>query len=233
MAPAPATPEARFAVEHARSGLQLRALHRPDFLPLSIDWSSAEQRRRIAAGRRQLLGRALGLHRRGELWIIDATAGLGRDGFTLAALGAQVTLIERDARIAALLEDAMARALASADARLREAAGRLTLVHADAADWIAKTPLRADAVHLDPMYPRHDESALPRKSMQMLRELTGDDADADRLLQATLAAGVRRVAVKRPLPAPALAGREPSLAMRGTQARYDIYLTPGAALGEP
>ncbi|MGH8481627.1 MAG: class I SAM-dependent methyltransferase [Nevskiaceae bacterium] len=34
----------------------------------------------------------------------------------------------------------------------------------------------------------------------------------------------RRIVVKRPRTAPPLAGRAPSLALSGTQARFDIYL---------
>ena len=39
--------------------------------------------------------------------IIDATAGLGRDAFLLAALGSKVTLIERSNIMHALLADGM------------------------------------------------------------------------------------------------------------------------------
>jgi 16S rRNA (guanine1516-N2)-methyltransferase len=102
------------------------------------------------------------------------------------------------------------------------------LVQADAVDWLARGPTAADAIHLDPMYPHEDKAALPQKSMQMLRELTGGDADAVRLLEAALGADVRRVAVKRPISGSSLGARTPELQMRGTQARYDVYLTPGA-----
>lgn len=42
--------------------------------------------------------------------VLDATAGLGRDGFVLASLGCEVTLVERQPLIAALLEDGLERA---------------------------------------------------------------------------------------------------------------------------
>lgn len=228
--PCPPGADPRFVIEPGASALQLRALHREAFLPLSIDWSSPELRRRIAGGRRQLLGRALGLHRHAGLRIVDACAGLGRDGLTLAALGAAVTLVERNPLLAALLDDALQRALRSPEPWLRAAAGRMNLVQADAVDWLARRPEAVDAIHLDPMYPHDDKHALPQKSMQMLRELTGGDTDADQLLDAALKAGVRRVAVKRPASAASLAGRHPDLQMRGTQARYDLYLTPSAPL---
>lgn len=209
-------------------GLQLRSPSHPGLGGFTIDWLSADHRRRIAGGRRQLLPKAVGLAKNPALCVIDATGGLGRDAFTLAALGASVTLIERNPAMALLLRDARARALASDDAMARDAAGRIVLVEADACDWIATTSPRADAIHLDPMYPDDGKTALPQKAMQWLRALTGGDADADALLRVALAAPVRRVAVKRALKAPWLAGLKPGLEFSGTQARYDVYLNTSA-----
>jgi 16S rRNA (guanine1516-N2)-methyltransferase len=178
-------------------------------------------RRRIQGGRKQLLARAIGLHKERGLRVLDATAGLGRDAFTLAALGARVTLAERNATIASLLTDARERALADPDCA--EAAGRTEIVCSDARKLMGP-PASYDVVYLDPMYPERGKTALAKKEMRLLRELTGGDEDADQLLAHANAR--RRVVVKRPLAAPPLAGREPSLALRGTQARFDIYLTP-------
>lgn len=214
-----------FALESTVGGLALRALHRPDFEPLTLDWSTAEMRRRIQGGRRQLLARALGLHHRPGLRIVDATGGLGRDGFTLAALGASVALIERHPLMVQLLQDARRRVLEGRDARLRAAAARVQIVEADARAWLARRPAGFDAVHLDPMYPDDGKRALPQKAMQMLADLTGGDADAGELLAAALASGIPRVAVKRPVKAPPLGARRIDLEMRGTQARYDVYLS--------
>jgi 16S rRNA (guanine1516-N2)-methyltransferase len=175
--------------------------------------------RRVRAGRRQLLARAVGLHKDRNLAVLDATAGLGRDGFTLAALGARVTLAERHPTVLALLEDARERALR--DGASAEAAGRTEIVHADARKLMGP-PARFDVVYLDPMYPERGKAALARKELQLLRELTGGDADADALLGAAHAR--RRIVVKRPRAAPPLAGRPPSLALAGSQARFDVYL---------
>jgi 16S rRNA (guanine1516-N2)-methyltransferase len=107
----------------------------------------------------------------------------------------------------------------------RAAARRVEVIAADARHWI-NGGHRWDVVHLDPMYPHCDQRALPQKQMQILRELTGGDADADTLLAPALAAARLRVVVKRPRHAPFLAGREPSFQLGGTQARYDVYLPP-------
>lgn len=152
--------------------------------------------------------------------MLDATAGLGRDGFTLAALGAQVTLAERNPTLATLLTDARQRALA--DPATAEAAARTDVICLDARKLMA-APATFDVVYLDPMYPGRGKTALAKKEMQLLRELTGGDADADGLLLAANAR--RRVVVKRPSSAPPLAGREPSFALAGTQARFDVYLS--------
>jgi 16S rRNA (guanine1516-N2)-methyltransferase len=210
-----------FALETIDGALSLRALHRPDWEPLSLDWTSAEVRRRIQAGRKQLLPRALGLHKKPDIHVVDATAGLGRDGFTLAALGATVTLLERQPIMAALLRDTQQRALQSP---LAAAAQRIRIIEVDAIEWLQQTAENIDAVHLDPMYPDDGKTALPQKAMQMLRDLTGGDADAGGLLDAALISTARRVAVKRGAKAGWRAERKPTHELMGTQARYDIYL---------
>ena len=218
----PTAPGFSFAREIIDGRLHLRALHRPDYGPICADWLGLEMRSRIQGGRQQLLARATGLAKlpRGEtLRILDGTGGLGRDAYTLAALGAQVTLAERHPDIAALLHDARRRALEAG----AEAAGLLELLQTDTLDLLRSGRLW-DVVYLDPMYPDTGRTALPQKEMQLFRDLTGGDADADALLEPALACARKRVAIKRPLHAPVLAGRAPSLQMKGTQARFDLYL---------
>lgn len=213
-----------FVLQDNAGRLELRALHRPDYGAICADWASAELRRRIAGGRKQLLARAVGLPRKSDPEVLDATAGLGRDGFTLAALGARVTMVERHPQIAALLQDAQRRALL--DPTLATAAQRVQVLAGDAAQAMGDS--RWDVIYLDPMYPHGGKSALPQKEMQIFRDLTAGDPDADALLEPALRAARLRVVVKRPLKAPWLAGRKPSLDFRGTQARFDVYLTAGS-----
>lgn len=193
---------------------------------MSADWTTPEIRRRIAGGKRQLLGKAAGLAKVAAPRILDATAGLGRDAFVLAALGARVTLAERNPTVAALLADARQRALA--DPATAAAASRTDIACADGRNLMG-APARAadgpyDVIYLDPMYPDRGKAALASKELQFLRELTLGEDDADALLAPALANAARRVVVKRPLAAPPLAGRAPSLEFSGTQARFDVYL---------
>ena len=201
--------------------LSLAAPHLSGYGAMALDWSEAEVRRRIAGGKKQLLARAAGLHKKPDANVLDATAGLGRDGFTLAALGAHVTLVERNAVLAALQRDALRRALA--DPALAQAAARITLIEAESATAL-RDARHYDTILLDPMYPDDGKRALPSKEMQMLRDLTGGDADADELLHAARNSGAKRIAVKRPAKAPWLGSLKPQGVLEGTQARFDLYL---------
>jgi 16S rRNA (guanine1516-N2)-methyltransferase len=205
-----------FALQENAGRLELRAQHRPGYGAVYADWNSAELKRRIAAGRRQPLARAVGLHKNPALSVLDANAGLGRDGYTLAALGAEVTLVERHPTVAALLRDALSRAEGG------ELGRRLRLLETDARTAFASG--HWDVVYLDPMYPDDGKTALPGKDMQILRELTGGDSDADELLQPALACARLRVVVKRPPHAPWIAGSKPAMSITSTQLRFDVYL---------
>lgn len=203
--------------------LGIQARHRPDWKPVVADWLSADLRRRVAAGRRQPLARAVGLQHDPAAHVIDATAGLGRDGFTLAALGARVTMIERQPLVVALLRDAQARAAASDDESMRTAAARVEIVDADASAFLGTQAIPAQAVYLDPMYADEGRRALPQKEMQLLRDLNGGDPDAALLLEIARHR-YPRVAVKRPLKAAWLDQTRPSAVLEGTQARFDVYI---------
>ena len=223
-------PLARFELEQHGDRLQLRALHRQNYGAIAADWSGAELKRRIAGGRRQPLARAVGMHKDPALHLLDANAGLGRDGYTLAALGARVTLVERNPSIVELLRNAHQRVLADAQS---EAVGRRIDIIASEARAVFGSGQHWDVVYLDPMYPDDGKAALPGKEMQILRDLTGGDEDADLLLEPALACARQRVVVKRPLRAPWLGKLEPSMSLRSTQLRFDVYLKSAIRMTRP
>ncbi len=180
-------------------------------------------RRQYGGGAGQMVARAVGIRGSIRPRVLDATAGLGRDAFVLAALGCEVTLIERQPVIAALLADGLQRAR-EAGGEVAEIAGRMQLLEGDAielmAAWSGAVP---EVIHLDPMFPHRQKSALVKKEMRLFRPLAGDDLDAPQLLAAALALASHRVAVKRPRKAPIIEGPRPSAELTGQSSRYDIY----------
>ena len=154
--------------------------------------------------------------------MVDATAGLGRDAFLLASLGAQVTLLERSAEVHALLQDGLARAKASGP-KFAEIVARMTLIRGDAQDVLPT--LSPDVVLVDPMHPPRKNTALVKKEMRLLRELVGEDPDALELMHAALASATRRVVLKWPLRADPLPGLRPaSHQILGQSTRYDVFM---------
>jgi 16S rRNA (guanine1516-N2)-methyltransferase len=217
-------PTAALCLELGAEGLSLRdpsgmlgGAVRVDFVQGDVGY-----RLRKDEGRRQPLGRAIGLKPGYNPRVVDATAGLGRDGVMLAKLGCQVTLVERSPVILALLQDGLARGQACAE--LRDTLSRVTTVGADACAWLGQLTEVPDVVYLDPMFPHREKRALVKKEMRLFRMLVGDDLDADALLQIALGVAKRRVVVKRPRPAPPLNARAPSHTLEGQSTRFDVYV---------
>jgi len=186
---------------------------------------------RQGVDRSHALTRAAGFTKANIPTVVDATAGLGRDAFLLASLGAHVTLIERSAAVHALLKEGLAKAGASS-AELAAVVARMTLIHGDA---IALLPgLCADVVIVDPMHPPRRSAALVKQEMRLLRDLVGTDPDAPALMQAALASPAKRVVLKWPLYAKALEGlRKPSHQIAGKTVRYDVFVKHAARAGPP
>ena len=155
---------------------------------------------------------------------VDATAGLGEDALLLAAAGFSVTLFERNPVIAALLRDALVRAAEVPE--LREIVGRMTLREGDSIRGLRELETPPEVILLDPMFPARRKSGLIGKKLQLLQRLEAPCADEAELLDAAIAAGPRKVVVKRPLKGPNLADRKPAYSIRGKAVRYDCIVPP-------
>ncbi|VXB61987.1 putative SAM-dependent methyltransferase [Pseudomonas sp. 8AS] len=216
--------EAEFALQLGGEGLQLAELGPQAPGPVRVDFveGAVAHRRLFGGGSGQMIAKAVGVQPGVRPVVLDATAGLGRDAFVLASLGCQVSLIERQPIIAALLEDGLARA--RQDAEVAPIAAQMRLLSGNAIElmgqWQGEPP---QVIYLDPMFPHRDKSALVKKEMRLFRPLVGDDLDAPALLQAALALATHRVVVKRPRKAPIIEGAKPSYALEGKSSRYDIY----------
>lgn len=191
---------------------------------LQVDFCSGAvaHRLKFGGGRGQDIAKAMGLRAGKTPMIVDATAGLGRDSFLLASLGAQVTMIERSEKMHALLADGMERA-AKEGGRFREIIGRMTLLKGDAKDLLPK--LSGEAILIDPMHPPRNNSALVKRELRQVREIVGTDDDAAELLQIALKYAKNRVVLKWPAKAdPILGVRKCSHQIVGKTTRYDVFM---------
>lgn len=213
-----------FTLTQTENGL---ALCLPDTKskPFIIDFTEGAWIYRLqqASLRKEAIARAMGSHPNKHPRIIDATAGLGRDSFLLAALGFHVTLLERSTIVHALLKDALERA--RANTKLAPIVNRMELHCVDACDYLSKQ--QCDIVYLDPMFPAREKTAQVKKEMVILQTLLGKDSDTDALFRAALTCATQRIVVKRPRLAAGLTGIDPSFSLTGKSSRFDVYLRAG------
>lgn len=201
--------------------LQLQSVKNKRFKPLYIDFTSGKARHRRIFSGKELLIKAIAGKRKEAFTIIDATAGLGRDSFVLASMGYNVTLIERNPILAALLQDGLQRA--KNEPQLHTIINRMHLITGGAKQLLVD--LKAPVIYLDPMYPSGNKHALVKKEMRILRDIVGDDNDAVNLLAIALQCASERVVVKRPKYAENLNAHPPSFSLTGRSVRFDVYLT--------
>jgi 16S rRNA (guanine1516-N2)-methyltransferase len=169
--------------------------------------------------------KAIGIKRRNPYRprVLDVTAGLGEDTWVMASVGCVVSACERNTATYALLADGLRRARGSAP----EIAGRIDITRGDGVAVLLEKAKadrmdRPDVVYLDPMFPTGRKTA-ERKAMRALRMISGDDADAEQLLDAALKTATNRVVVKRPLRGAALPGPSPTVCHKGKSLRFDVY----------
>ncbi|MCW5203320.1 class I SAM-dependent methyltransferase [Desulfobulbus sp. US1] len=230
----------RLLLRVSSNGLELIKLDDPKLSgAVRVDFTAGHAAYRRKQQKKELLVRAVGGkggNGGASLNVIDATGGLGRDSFLLAAAGHRVHIFERQPVVAALLADGLARAAAHPETA--EICQRIRLTVGDAVpalEVMQKTGAGekgedceggegVDVVYLDPMFPERRKSALVKKELQLLQLLAHLDSSPEKLLESALEAATRRVVVKRPLKAPFLTDRSPSHSLTGKTVRFDVYL---------
>ncbi len=187
---------------------------------------ACDHRRKYGGGKGQAIAKAVGLQSiKKPPTVLDCTAGLGRDAFVLAALGCQVTLLERSPIVFALLEDGLRRGMESS--KIRPFVQNMHLIQTSATDYfssLAPNTKKHDIVYLDPMFPHKQKSAEVKKEMQCLQSLLADDSDEEDLLPLALAHACYRVVVKRPRTAQDLNNTQPYYRLEGKRNRFDVYV---------
>ncbi|MCO1334239.1 class I SAM-dependent methyltransferase [Microbulbifer sp. OS29] len=214
--------------------LRLCATGRKAAGPVLVDFvgGALAHRRRYGGGKAQPVAKAVGLRSGFYPKILDATAGLGRDAFVLAALGCEIHMLERNPVVFELLRDGLHRLRLAAmeDRELAVIAERMSLLGhcSSAADWLGQQPEESlPVVYLDPMFPPRGKVTKVKKEMVAFHHLVGADEDAAALLAPALTACYYRTVVKRPKLAPYLTEKKPSLSLEGKSGRFDIYTKHG------
>ncbi|WP_392560504.1 class I SAM-dependent methyltransferase [Orbus mooreae] len=213
-----------FALSTDKGYLELLKTNEPKLGGIYVDFVSGAMahRRQFGGGRGEAVAKAVGIKGDYLPTVIDATAGLGRDAFVLAAIGCKVTMFERHPVVAALLDDGLNRAYQNVEIG-NWLIDRLSLTYSNSLDKLSDITDKPDVVYLDPMFPHRQKSALVKKEMRIFQELVGSDSDADGLLLSAREIAKKRVVVKRPDYAPFLAEQKPTSSVKTKNHRFDIY----------
>ena len=188
-------------------------------LSVDIEPRPGEQRS-WPAPKKGALAQALG---RKTKTIVDATTGWGQDSLHMFRMGYDLRCIERSPIMVELLADGFKRLsqvdwVTNLDIQVPE------LISGNAIEVLSALEIKPECVYIDPMFPpKRKKSALPKKSMTILRELLGDDADREQLFEMAFQTATKRVVVKSPDYAEPIAGK-PNESFSGKLLRYDVYL---------
>ena len=172
----------------------------------------------------QALLKACNNKRRSIKTLLDMTGGWGVDSLCLAFQGHQVTLLEQNALVFAVV--AYSLACLATNQPDDPAAKRITLKQINALEYLQSrhSDPGFDCIYLDPMFPGHKSTARPAKALQVLQALT-ENREIDACFELALQTAVKRVVVKRPARAEKLSDLKPDIVYREKTIRFDVYLT--------
>lgn len=199
--------KAVYSLSFDNNRLQLNWLGQQNFSPVSVQ---PPHQNRISSG--NLLIKALGKRAR---VVADLSAGMGVDAFTIASTGRKVYCIERCPPVAMLLFDGISRCPPGL-------ADLICMHYCDSRLWLTQQSGNLDVIYIDTMFREKKKSVKSSKQMQILRELAGEDLDAQSLIDCALSQAVSRVIVKKS--ANAAQPATPAIVQyRGKTIRFDVF----------
>ena len=220
-------PDAILALVQTPERLELRKLDEPKLGAIAVNFvdGTMAHRRKFGGGRGEAVAKAVGIKGDYLPTVIDATAGLGRDAFVLAAIGCKVQLIERNPVVSALLEDGLTRAYQDPEMGEFMQSRMVLLPFHTISEYANANAKPVDVVYFDPMFPHKQKSALVKKEMRVFQHLVGADLDSDDFFQPAKQVARKRVVVKRPDYAPFIADQKPDFSQTTKNHRFDVYLS--------
>lgn len=189
--------------------------------PFYVDFTSIKTKRHHT---KEALIKAVGASQ--GLTVIDATAGFATDGFLLAAHGCEITLLERDPNIRALLQDGLYRGLQ--DISIQHIIRKMYLIPKAAEEYIPNIEPKdyPDVIYFDPMFEnKFGRKAQVNKKAQVLRHICGSQNDISNIVFRSLDTAKKRVVVKSPLGARSLLARKPDWQIKAKKIKFDVYVT--------
>ena len=220
-------PDAILALVQTPERLELRKLDEPKLGAIAVNFvdGTMTHRRKFGGGRGEAVAKAVGIKGDYLPTVIDATAGLGRDAFVLAAIGCKVQLIERNPVVSALLEDGLTRAYQDPEIGEFMQSRMVLLPFHTISEYANANAKPVDVVYFDPMFPHKQKRALVKKEMRVFQHLVGADLDSDDFFQPAKQVARKRVVVKRPDYAPFIAEQKPDFSQTTKNHRFDVYLS--------
>lgn len=154
--------------------------------------------------------------------ILDCTAGLCRDSFILACKNYNITSIEKNKIIFALLKDGYKNALY--DNELNKIIKNIKLINEDSINFLENCKEDFDCIYLDPMFEESKKSRLVKKEMQIFHNLA-NNSDNEKLFDLSIKKTKNRVVVKRALHGEYLINSvKPNFSLKEKTIRFDVYL---------
>ncbi|MEE8165439.1 MAG: class I SAM-dependent methyltransferase [Myxococcota bacterium] len=208
-----------FFLIEVEAGLELRPPREPDRSGIRALFPPDQETRLASA--RSPLAKAFG---KKITSVYDLTAGLGGDSYRLALAGYRVRAWERNPAVFALLSSGWRASVAEGRVPA-ELAERVAFHWGDSMAALEEFRGSALGAYFDPMYPPPKRSsALPKRPVQVLRELLEGESEPIELVAAARER-LSRVVVKRPRhAAPLVEGA--SFAIETKLVRFDVYLNP-------
>ena len=221
----------------AEGGFSISCSGNKSASPTQINFSSDSLQYRLNTSKRsEGLLKAIGLDKYSlPLHILDGTAGLGTDAYIMAAMGCQVSMVEKSPIMAALLNDGLKRGINSADPLQKSYLQRMTLHFTDVISHlkgIEKSAIKPDVIYLDPMFPAREKSAKVKKDMALMQKLLPANDNVAEMLDMALRTAGKRVVLKRPGKAKPKAMKQasprPEFQVPGKACHFQVYLTARA-----
>lgn len=189
---------------------------------MDIDFSSADlqRRKRRFSPKNEPLLKAIGKVDK-DSFIVDGTAGLGRESFLLMSFGYKVVGLEQSPYLWILLKSGLKRLVKTLG--LDEDRQRLDFYLGESLSVIESKGLEPEVLYLDPMFPESKKSAKVKKPMQILQKMELKNVPAKELLRKALTLNIPRVVFKRPKEAEMLDREACREYYENDTVRFEVY----------